>query len=186
MRHNCMLAIIVLAGLLAAYSGPALAAPPTPSPDLPPATATPTPVPVTISTDCGENMDCFIQASTDCTTASVTSTLTINFFGLLSTVVSLYEIRGIEADRCLFYYRTEDAYVKASDEIIEQMTAEGHTDEEIAAAEQEATDSMQSQVGLGRTCSFDTPDLTAMLQRWADGSFSTEDWAVAQCTEFAR
>jgi len=34
---------------------------------------------------------------------------------------------------------------------------------------------------MEQTCKFNTEDLTAMLNRWKQGSFSTEDFDVAEC-----
>ena len=35
--------------------------------------------------------------------------------------------------------------------------------------------------GRDGTCKFNTNDLTEMLTRWKQGTFSTEDWNVAEC-----
>lgn len=197
MKHVFVLSVVIVGALVTACALPALAAPPItptvpagPSPIMPALTATPTvqsvETPVAISTDCGEDMDCFILASVDCTTARMTQTLSFDLFGLIITSVALYEVRGLEADRCLFYQQTIDGNVTLSDEVVEKMRDDSATDEDIAAAEQQATDSMRTTIGLARTCKFDPPDLTAMLTRWATGSFSSNDTELAECTELSQ
>jgi hypothetical protein len=36
---------------------------------------------------------------------------------------------------------------------------------------------------MEKTCKFNKEDLTAMLNRWKQGTSSTEDWDVAECEE---
>ena len=61
------------------------------------------------------------------------------------------------------------------------MIDSGLTQEEIDQQEQVANEAAQEAVGNERTCKFDNEDLTAMLNRWKQGTFSSVDFDVAEC-----
>jgi hypothetical protein len=137
---------------------------------------TPTEQPAPSGTDCGTSTvskssptstawDCFIAASTNCDIASVTSALTLG----PQTSTAYYEIRGLDADgKCILYMRhIRDSIAfpsGTSQEIISQVNAQYKAFE-----------------GKESTCAYDTADLTAMLNRWGTGSFSTNDLTAANC-----
>jgi len=87
----------------------------------------------------------------------------------------------MESNKCIYYQRTESNSIEFTEEMVQQMLEDGATQEEIDQQEQTANDSAQEAVGMEKTCKFDTEDLTAMLNRWKQGSMSTEDWDVAEC-----
>jgi len=127
------------------------------------------------------NFDCFIDASENCEPAKLLNTITIEIFGMLSTSTAYMELKGMESNKCIYYQRTENNSVEFTDELIQQMLDGGATQEEIDQQEQTANDSAQQTVGLEKTCKFNQEDLTNMLNNWKEGSFSTEDWDVAEC-----
>lgn len=132
--------------------------------------------------DCGTDFDCFIEASRDCNPAKITHTLgPLNIFGMLQTTTSSLEIKGLEADKCVLYTRTEKIDLKFSEEAIQGLLASGLTHEEIQQKEQETNEQYDTFEGADGTCKFAPNDLTAMLDRWKAGQFSSEDWAVAEC-----
>ena len=100
---------------------------------------------------------------------------------MLSTSTAYMELKGMESNKCIYYQRTENNSVEFTDELIQQMLDGGATQEEIDQQEQTANDSAQQTVGLEKTCKFNQEDLTNMLNNWKEGSFSTEDWDVAEC-----
>jgi hypothetical protein len=118
--------------------------------------------------DCGSDLDCFITASQNCQPANITHTITINIFGVEQTTTSYYEIKGLEAGKCIFYLRTEKI----------DLTFPPETPQDIVDQEKEIYKKLEGRDG---TCKFNTNDLTAMLNRWKVGNFSTEDWDVAEC-----
>lgn len=133
------------------------------------------------STDCGTDFDCFIAASEDCSLASVTHEVTIDLFGMDLTTTSYYEIQGMDQDDCLFYIRTEEQHIEFSDDLVQSLLDSGYTEEEISQEEDDSNDAADLVEGKDGTCRFDTADLTDMLTRWQEGSFSSDDWDVAEC-----
>ena len=127
------------------------------------------------------NYNCFIEASENCEPSKLLNTVSIEIFGMLSTSTTYMELKGIESSKCVYYQRTESNSVEFTEEMVQQMLDGGATQEEIGQQEQTANDSAQQTVGLEKTCKFNTNDLTDMLNRWEEGSFSTEDWDVAEC-----
>jgi len=131
--------------------------------------------------DYGTDFDSFIQAAENCTPARVLFTSTLNLLGVLTTSTVLLEIKGIEMNKCIFYQKTQDINVQYSEELVQQLLDSGMNLEEIEQLEQNANQHAQESIGTEKICKFDTEDLTAMLNRWKQGNFSTEDWEVAQC-----
>jgi hypothetical protein len=109
--------------------------------------------------------DCFVAASTNCDNANVTLTMTVG----PQTSTSYLEIRGLDAaGKCILYDRhVSDSIAfpaETSQDVIDSMNA--------AFAQLKGKDG---------TCTFETADLTAMLQRWGSGSFSTGDLTTDNC-----
>jgi len=151
--------------------------------DAPAATPTPTVEQPAGPIDCQTDIDCFIEASANCQPVTVTHTVTIDMFGLVMTSRAFLEIKGLEADKCVFYMKTEQIDIEFSEELIQQMLAGGATQEQIEEQEKAANEQADMATeGADGACRFDTADLTAMLLRWQEGTFSSEDWAVAECS----
>jgi len=130
-------------------------------------------------TDCGDDLNCFIEESKNCDLAKVNYTAKIKMFGVEQTVVSFLEIKGTESEKCLFYTKAEKLDLKFSNELIEEMLAKGLTQQEIEQQEQESKDLLKDQEGLIKICKFNISDLTEMLIRWERGSFFGEDCELA-------
>ena len=139
------------------------------------------PVPIPNIINCNTNIDCFIEASKNCDPAKVIYTTIIDLFGVEQITTSFFEIKELEANKCVFYLRTESNDIKFSNELIQQMLANNFTLAEIENQEQESNQIADELEGKDGTCRFNTPDLTSMLNRWEAGTFSTEDWDVAEC-----
>ncbi|MBW2990998.1 hypothetical protein KY348_04815 [Candidatus Woesearchaeota archaeon] len=133
--------------------------------------------------DCRKDFDCFIEASENCELAEVTHIASIDFLGVTTTSTTLMEIQGMDEDKCVYYQKTKSISVEFSEELKQQMRDGGATEEEINQAEQDANENAQQAVGERKTCKFDTSDLTALLEEWDAGNFSTEDFDVAECEE---
>lgn len=110
-------------------------------------------------TDCGDDLNCFIEESKNCNLAKTNHTVTIKVFGVEYVAVSFLEIRGIESDKCIFYMRTEKIDSKFSDDLIQEMLAKGLTEQEIQQQEQEFSNSAKKQEGSTKSCSSDESDL---------------------------
>ncbi|MGI5835452.1 MAG: hypothetical protein ACOX87_03030 [Chloroflexota bacterium] len=133
-------------------------------------------------TDCGTDLGCFIQASESGSQAKVDYTVSINFFGMLSSTTSLLEIHGREGDRLLFSSKIVRIEVDLSDDIKNEARATGKSDAEIQQEIEKMNADAQAAVGTGTQCRFPQPNLTATLKRWQNGEFSTEDFNPEYCT----
>jgi hypothetical protein len=118
------------------------------------------------------NFDCFIEASENCDPSKLLNTVTIEIFGILSTSITYMELKGMESGKCIYYQRTENNSIGFKDEVVQMMLDGGETQEEINQQEQTANEAVQVTVGLEQTCKFDSDNLTAILNRWKEGSFS--------------
>jgi hypothetical protein len=131
--------------------------------------------------ECGTNLDCFIDAAKKCAPAQVRHTATFNLFGMLQTTTTFLEIRGGGEKKCLVYMKTEKNDIKFSDELIQKMLADGTTKRQIRQQEQEADKQAGAAEGLDAICNFNRKDLISMVQRWKEGGFSTTDWEAGEC-----
>ncbi len=195
MYRSAFFALIGLALLsaLACNLGQPAATTPAPSPtteSLPAATDTPLPLPTAEPMptepagplDCGDDYACMIGAAESCRPAQATVTTTIDMFGMLITTNSSYQILGLESDQCVFYLRTGQQTIAFGDEFVQQLRDNGVTDEQIQQQLEEANRQAATVEGLDGTCRFhNSADLAALLGRWRDGQFSTEDWSTADC-----
>jgi len=131
-------------------------------------------------TDCGEDMQCFIEAGENCDPAVVLFPLELDMMGVMIKSTTYQEIVGPEGDLCVVRFRTEEISIEYSQEAIDQMLATGMTqemiDETIAQVEAQA-----QQGKLDETCRIDVDQLTAIMSQWEEGSFSTEDWVGMDC-----
>jgi len=159
-----VVAIIIIAGVFAFFMLTERKAPET----TPTKQLTQKPTKPSGPTDCGTNMDCFIQASRNCNPAKVTHIVTTDIFGVKQTTTSYLEIKGLEAGKCIFYLRTEKI----------DLTFPPGTPQNIIDEQKEIYKKLEGKDG---TCKFNTNDLTAMLNRWKLGIFSTGDFEVAEC-----
>jgi hypothetical protein len=119
--------------------------------------------------ECGTDFTCLVDYSENCTLSNVTSTETLSLFGVNSTSVTYYEIKGSEEGKCLLY--NQPLFINAT-------FPEGTSQETIDAYQ----NSSQGLIGTNGTCQFNTPDLTALLRNWDDGNYTSEDLDSANCT----
>jgi len=110
--------------------------------------------------DCKQNLECLIQASTDCKPAKVIHTVTIDIFGVKQTNTSFFEIKGSEINKCNFYLRTEKIDLEFPPNI----------PQEIVNQQKEIYKKLEGRDG---TCKFNTSDLTEVLTRWKEGNFES-------------
>ena len=89
----------------------------------------------------------------------------------------------MESDKCIYFQRSESVNVEFSDELVQQLLDSGKTQEEIDQQEQTANENAQELVGMEKTCKFSKEDLTAMLNNWNQGTFSSGDFDVAECVD---
>lgn len=133
--------------------------------------------------ECGTDMNCLIDSSKKCVPSKLTNNVTLDFFGMLITTTSFYEIKGTEANKCVLYMKTENQDIDFSEELTQQMLDSGVTQEEIEQQKQESNKQNNELVkGLDGTCKFGSnSDLTNLLRAWKDGNFSSSDLASTDC-----
>ncbi len=180
--------IVVSVSFLAGCNFPGFpgAGRPAPLPTLP--TARPAPVltatasPVPASVNCGEDVDCLIQAAQACQEAQGVFPMRLDFFGAVSTTVLEFEFLGPEADgTCRFTVRTQSVALTYSDELIRQLKEGGLTEEQIEAQRAEAEE-LARQQGVNGECRGPAEAAADLLRQWQEGRFTSEDWDPFVCT----
>ncbi|HLC92115.1 MAG TPA: hypothetical protein VJH23_00210 [archaeon] len=118
--------------------------------------------------DCATNFDCFIDSADKGNSASVTNSVTVDFFGMKQTSTSYAEIRSCSDGVCSYYTKFIDASA---------TFPEGTPQEAI-----DSSNKVYAAIkGLDGTCTFKQSDLVSMLKRWKDGNFSTADYDEGDC-----
>ncbi|HEA46251.1 MAG TPA: Ig-like domain-containing protein [Candidatus Pacearchaeota archaeon] len=120
-----------------------------------------------------DDWDCLIESSRNCGLSEfTTSPVTIDLFGISITTTSYYGITEKESGICTFKLRIEEQHVNYSEEFIQFQLASGSTQEEIDETLQIGNQAADLLEGRDGTCNFNAPDLTDVLTRWSQGSFS--------------
>lgn len=118
---------------------------------------------------CGTDMDCFYAAADQCDETEVTQTVTMNLFGVEQTTTTFYRIDGVDGGKCVLYLRTEKIDLVFPPEVPKETV-----DEQKAL--------YKTREGLSGICKFTPSEMTSLMTRWSEGSYSTEDFANADCT----
>ncbi len=131
--------------------------------------------------DCGEDVDCLVQAAKACQPATGRYVTQLDFFGALVHTALQFDIHGLnDQGQCAFDVTTVEASVDYSEEARQQMRASGMSDEEIEAQRKMVAE-QQLQSGPSGACTGQGSDLAAMLQQWQEGHFTMDDWTPFQC-----
>ena len=131
--------------------------------------------------DCGEDMDCLIQAAKACKPATGRYVTQLDLFGALVHTALQFDIHGLnDQGQCAFDVATVEASVDYSEEARQQMRASGMSDEEIEA-QRKMAEEQQLQAGPSGSCTGQGSDLAAMLQQWREGHFTMDDWTPFHC-----
>jgi len=143
------------------------------------------------------DMDCLIAAAQACDSASTEFNSEVDFFGMIISSTSYYEIRP--GARCELYIKGVDGTIEFSQELKEQSLANGITEEELNLQLEESRKGIRANIGKEGICLFDdTAKLKEFLEKTKSGSFSAEvscsldtegskciyggDWALGECT----
>ncbi len=128
--------------------------------------------------DCGSDWSCFINASKNCTSASLMQYSSLDIFGVFINSTTYLEIRKPEneSNKCNLYTETIDISVGYTDELIEIFMEEFNlTFSEIQEAEAEVNESAQEiSVGLWVNCSYDSDKISAIL--------NASKYGIANCS----
>jgi len=118
------------------------------------------------STDCVNDIDCFISASQDCKTAKMTTTDSAEMFGIINTFTVLWNMNK-ESQKCVISWKYEDITLKYSNNLIQSLLSSGLTQAEINQHEQKANNDISFIKSKTITCKFNNAnDLTNMLTKW--------------------
>lgn len=142
--------------------------------------------PLTDEKDCGDNFDCFIKSSIDCKLAKVIYVYIADVSGIKKTTTMEYELKGLEANKCIFYMKTKSIDIKYSEQFIQQMKDSGISQDAIIKKEQVENIKADSSEGKEVTCKITSIDLTETLNIWKSnslqvGTFSDKIWKYAEC-----
>ena len=127
--------------------------------------------------DCGNDLGCLIEASRTCQPAAVRF---VSSVGLI-TNTSWLEIRSGDADACTFYDLTMDQRIQFTGDVRQEMRDQGLSEADIQRQEDVANGNAASRQGSEALCQFPASDLTALLTRWSQGTFSAIDLAAPAC-----
>jgi len=145
--------------------------------------------------DCGENefvqegldamleYQCFIDASVSCQPAALVNQVDMVFLGVHTESTTLMKLMQTNSSTCRYYQQIESASIEYTNELNQQLLDSGLNQSQVDEQEQQANDAVQETVGDEKNCVFAREDLTAVLNSWASGSFSTSDFDVAECDD---
>lgn len=109
--------------------------------------------------DCGNDINCLVQASEDCTPSKISYTTTMQL-GVQQTTTSYFELEKSSNNKCNLYLRTDKIDLVFPDSIPQETVDE----------QNEFYDSLE---GLDGTCEFSTTDLKTVLTNWKNGDFDS-------------
>ena len=132
--------------------------------------------------DCQENFNCLVQASITCTPAEAVRTTGITGSGMVLTATTVFEIRGLEAERCVFFQRTVRASMRFDDEMFEQFVQAGLTREQVRQEEAQYN-ARYGALATGQygICRLYTNELMTLLLRVGNGDYVPLDEYRSQC-----
>ncbi len=174
-----------------------------------PAATTPSAAGMSNLADCGTDLGCFIEASRAGRLAKVDYTMAVDFFGMFLANTDTLAIKGKEGANLLFSQQTIAADATLSEAVVKTAQAKGMSEADLQTAlttakgiaeliqaasasinltpdaEKQlkaAKENQQARIGTGKECKFPQPALTAMLERWQKGQYSSSDYDPAQCS----
>ncbi len=136
---------------------------------------------------CNKNIDSFIYASQSCSTQA---NILCNFsgdlldMGVVQNSSTYYEIRGLnEVGNCTIYTRTENLNAYYTPKLVQQLLAEGLTQEQIYNQQAEANLQLNYLIGKYSICYYPILDWVPIVKGWKEGYFSgsSEDREKYHC-----
>ncbi|MFH1063861.1 MAG: hypothetical protein V1729_02155 [Candidatus Woesearchaeota archaeon] len=132
--------------------------------------------------DCGTDMSCFVGKSSDCSPAEVEFTATVEMFGTTQTYTDHYELRGLDAGRCVFYIKSKAFAIEYTDELKQQLLDDGYTQAQLDAEIKSTKEMAAGMVGTDGTCLYQTSALHSMLDRWNKNQMDATDFDAGDCS----
>lgn len=125
-----------------------------------------------LSSNCGEDMLCFITQSQSCERSSVQFNSALEIFGVVVNTSEYLEIKGMKNNSCVLYIREDNIVYTYTNATIQELLSQNVSMQEIQTQEQDIQNQSSSSIGKDEICSFKITDLSAMLSRWNQGTFS--------------
>ncbi|HVA34034.1 MAG TPA: hypothetical protein VNG31_07775 [Candidatus Baltobacteraceae bacterium] len=129
--------------------------------------------------DCGVSLPCLVRGLQQHAPAQALEVTMLPLFGLNVTAVSYLRTSEFDANDVTVYMRTLQTDVTFDPKMVQRMQAKGMSSNDIAAAQAKAQASARATDGRDGTCRYKIAVLDAVLRRWYNGSFSTDDYAKA-------
>jgi hypothetical protein len=132
-----------------------------------------------------EDINCFMNASYDCSPSTVNWSNGIDFFGVSQVDKSKLSFEGLDSSgKCIFSYLVEDSSIILEPGNKIQAKSRGMTDAQIEQKIQEADKIVKKRIGMNTKCLFETENLAHLLTRWSEaniGNDSFKDLSVDSC-----
>lgn len=178
------------------------------SPTKPAATPASTQQPASGAVDCGTDLSCFIEASRAGRVTTVSYTMAADFLGAFLANTDTLAVTGKDGAQLVFSQRTTAAEASVSQAVVDVAKAKGMTEADLQKALTTGTgiidlmraanatlspdvaqrlislqQTQKERIGTGKECKFPQQALTAMLERWQQGKFSSSDYDSGTCTD---
>ncbi len=131
--------------------------------------------------DCGRNLNCLSLAAKTCAPATATHEMALNMMGVEQRSTARLEILGRDGARCLFKTTPISASVKLGPQARQAAMKQGKNAAQIDQAEREANEKALANLGPARTCKIAPAQLSQVITRWKNGSFSSSDLPAQDC-----
>jgi hypothetical protein len=132
--------------------------------------------------DCESDFECFVRAGVSCEPTRVVRTIAAEGQGVILMALTRFELRGMQAERCVLYERTEQAVLRLDPAIVAQLRAAGLPDEQIGEQEEALSQAYsQMAVGVDGTCALPPAQLASLLQLLNNGDDMQLDAYLPYC-----
>ena len=126
--------------------------------------------------DCGfENStiinECFIQSVDECNKSKLISKINLFYEGFLFNSTNLLAVKSDSNNSCYYYQKNLNSFFEFSEELVEELIAQGYSQKEISDEEKAMNDSAQNFVGLWTQCLFNKEDLKQVFENWKTGNY---------------
>jgi hypothetical protein len=132
--------------------------------------------------NCGEELSCLQEYSTDCTPSVAVKTSKDELADMIITIQTRVAITGEEDGVCVVDIQTVSVELEYTQGRMHQMQESGYTADEIETQRQEILAGIQANVFSG-ICNLEPPELQTSLEHWE--TYPIEDTYLEdkECTE---
>jgi hypothetical protein len=130
---------------------------------------------------CGEDIDCFIDKTYECSLSDLTYSFDVNLFGWIQNHSYYYEIKGKENSNCTLYMRIENVSGEYDDSARQAFLDAGMASSEIDQQEQEINDALKATIGSDGTCSVPQAEFPQLFIDLKSGNLFSDIWSTVNC-----